>query len=114
MVELSKLNDLLKDLRSKGYTPTKRATELVKLMGQDMSSHALMNGAITIRRNDDNTFDIMIGKEIIESSQKKLEESLAKRGYCLTLKGEKFVRRAYSDGSFCNSTLTKVMRGVRE
>ena len=114
MVELSKLNDLLKDLRSKGYMPTKRAIELVKLMGKDMSASALMEGAITIRRNEDKTFDIVIGKEIVESSQKKLEESLAKRGYCLTLKGERYVRDAYRDGSFCDKTLTKVMEEVKK
>ena len=68
MVELSKLNDVLKDLRNEGYVPTKRAIELVKLMGKDMSANALMQGAITLKRNDDKTFDIMIGKEIIESS----------------------------------------------
>ena len=113
MVELSKLNDVLKDLRNEGYVPTKRAIELVKLMGKDMSANALMQGAITLKRNDDKTFDIMIGKEIIESSQKKLEEALAKKGYCLTLKGEQFVRKAYADGSFCNSTLTKVIQGVK-
>ena len=113
MVELSNLNDLLKDLRSSGYLPTKRAIELVKLMGKDMSANALMNGAITLRRNKDKTFDIIIGKEIIESSQKKLEGELAKKGYCLTLKGERFVRKAYSDGSFCDNALTKVMQEVR-
>ena len=113
MVELGKLNDLLKDIRSKGYVPTKRASELVKLMGRDMSTTALMEGAITLKCNDDKTFDIIIGKAIIESSQKKLEEALAKKGYCLTLKGEQFVRKAYADGSFCNSTLTKVIQGVK-
>jgi len=114
LVELSKLNDLLKDLREKGYVPTKRAMELVKLMGKDMSATALMDGAITLRRNDDKTFDVMIGKAIIESSQKKLEDALAKKGYCLTLKGERFVRKAYSDGSFCDKTLTKVIQEVKE
>ena len=114
MVELSKLNDLLKDLRDKGYVPTKRATELVKLMGKDMSTHALMNGAITLKRNDDKTFDILIGKAIIDSSQQKLEEALASKGYCLTLKGERFVRKAYSDGSFCNNALTRVIQEVKD
>ena len=114
MVELSKSNDVLKDLRNEGYVPTKRAIELVKLMGKDMSANALMQGAITLKRNDDKTFDIMIGKEIIESSQKKLEEALAKKGYCLTLKGERFVRKAYGDGSFCNNTLTKVIQEAKE
>ena len=60
MVELSKLNDLLKDIRARGYVPTKRATELVKLMGRKMSANALMEGAITLKCNDDKTFDIMI------------------------------------------------------
>jgi len=114
MVEVSELNDLLNDIRSKGYVPTKRASELVKLMGKDMSATALMDGAITLKCNDDKTFDIVIGKAIIESSQKKLEESLAKRGYCLTLKGERFVRKAYSDGSFCNGTLSKVIQEVKK
>jgi len=45
-------------------------------MGKDMSTHALMNGAITLKRNDDKTFDILIGKAIIDSSQQKLEEAL--------------------------------------
>ena len=56
----------------------------------------------------------MIGKEIIESSQKKLEDALAKKGYCLTLKGERFVRKAYSDGSFCNNALTRVIQEVKD
>ena len=114
MVELSKINDSLKDLRKEGYVPTKRATELVKLMGRDMSATALMDGAITLRRNDNKTFDIMIGKAIIDSSQKKLEDALASKGYCLTLKGERFVRKAYEDGSFCNNTLTKVIQEVKK
>ncbi len=113
MVELGKLNETLKDIRDKGFVPTKRAIELIKLMGKEMSANAFIDGAITLRCNDDKTFDIIIGKEIIESSQKKLEESLAKRGYCLTLKGEKFVRSAYSDGSFCNTTLAKVIEEVK-
>jgi len=112
LVELSKLNDVMKSIRSKGYVPTDRASELVKLMGKNLATDAFMNGAITMKMNDeDKTFDIIIGKEIIDASQKKLEEELENRGYCLTLKGEKFVRSAYGDGRFCDKALTGLLSG---
>ncbi|MAF36953.1 hypothetical protein CL622_07590 [archaeon] len=109
---IKKVDDLLHKIREDGYKPTKEASRLIKLLGPELSANAYAQGAITLKCNDDKTFDIIIGKELTVESVKRLEVALLEKGYGLTVKGKKYVQHAYNDGSFTYGAFKRVKENV--
>ena len=86
---------------SKGFKPTKSAYDLVHKLGVDRTTNAYVNGNIRLRTNDeDKTFDIIVSEQFIDGIFEDLRKALSSKGYCLTLKGERYISKKYNSSNF--------------
>lgn len=99
-MSVENVNKVLEKIMREKYRPSVSAIKMIKLIGTKLWRDALNDGTMSLQCNDDKTFDIVIGTDLIDRSIVRLNETLQERGYCLTLKGKKFVNKSYKDGSF--------------
>ncbi len=101
MATLTDLNNEVSAVISKGYKPTKSAYDLVHKLGVDKTTDAYVKGNIKLKVNDtDKTFDITVSEQFVNNIFEDLRKALDKKGYCLTVKGEKYIAKKYNPDNF--------------
>lgn len=99
----------LDKIRKEGYEPTKTAYTIIKTLGADLATHAFSEGTLSLKCNDDKTFDVVIAQQIIDDCVDKLRVTLKNRGYSLTVKGERYIDESYKNGRFTHHAISDAL-----
>lgn len=67
----------------------------MKVLGKEQTMNALQSGYLSIKCNEDKTFDVIVNSNLANELEKSLTKRLKEWGYGLTQKGKKYLREQY-------------------
>ena len=92
---MSRIDEQVKYVMENKIRPTAKSVRFMKVLGKEKTLTALKHGLLTIKCNDDKTFDVIITNSMVKDLEATLNSKLKELGYCLTEKGKKYLVDQY-------------------